>query len=198
MAQIKSLRAIFSLLIFLGVTGAHHAIILNHCEFDVWVTSVAPRNEREIPPIDKKIPPNDQYREPYQIYAKGSGGQSLKLRTVPKLHSACGQTPITQFEYTIDDQIWFDISNVNCMGNTCPIARRGLFLSTSNPKCHIAYCGPGELHCSGAYLWPTDDTKTRACYDVTAETTLHLCTDRMPGFRSPSPCGHHSRNCTAG
>jgi hypothetical protein len=196
MALINRLVRIFGLFILLSVTGAHHAVIQNHCEFPIWVTSVAPRPEREIAPVQKMIRPNDQYREPYQIYGKGSGGQSLKIRRRPELYGPCGQTPITQFEYTIDDKIWFDISNVNCAGDNCPIARRGLFLTTTNPRCQIAYCGPGEVICPGAYLWPTDDTKTRSCYDLGAETTLHLCTDRVPNFRPPSPCGHHRRNCT--
>lgn len=181
MAQINKLIAILSYCLYFTPTFANLAVIINHCPFEVFVTSVAARQDgRDIPHRHARIAPNEQFEEPYQIYPKGQGGQSIKIHKTKCLDCEDGQAPIMQFEYTIDDMIWFDMSNVNCCGERCPISKHGVKLSTNNPDCQSAMCEPGEIVCNGAYLHPTDDKKTRSCHDTTAAATVELCNELGP------------------
>lgn len=182
MAPINKLIAIISFICLFTLGHTHLAVIQNHCPFDVWVTSVPPRDANTIQPRLSIIPSNGQYLEPYQLYPVGSGGQSLKIHKTKELVCNGRQVPITQFEYTIDSKIWFDLSDVDCSLETCPIAKHGLFLHTDRSDCHVAMCAPGEIPCKGAYLFDKDDIKSRSCWDVTAKATLHLCTEFMPDY----------------
>jgi len=89
---------------------------------------------------------------------------------------------ITQFEYTIAPYngipyVWYDGSNVNCVGTDCPFEPYGLNLISSMSSCPTRNCTAGSTTCPGFYTVYNDDENTLSCND-SADTMLYLCSGK--------------------
>lgn len=164
------------------LVGANRAIIENHCPFKVYIFAIDSTRDAIEPSASLNL--DEVFIEQYQ--RPKFGGVSLKLSRAESLVSLDGQTPITQFEYflnTGDDKVYYDLSNINCDPKSCPFAWHGLHLRSSS-GCRERMCSPYELECGGAYLYPTDDTKTTACDDTTGDLVLSLCDELVKNTTS--------------
>ncbi|KAH8712148.1 hypothetical protein GQ44DRAFT_742542 [Phaeosphaeriaceae sp. PMI808] len=122
---------------------AGNAVISNRCSYDVWVWSVDQSHSSG--PI--KIAARTQYSEPLRNTAT-----ALKVSKSDQLVAGAH----TQFEYSlINNQIWYDISFVNCAkGNSadnCPGHDKGLSMDSSMSSCGKVNCGGGSYCPTQAY-----------------------------------------------
>lgn len=126
------------------------AIIKNQCNSDVYMQiAVGGRHSHETPV--QTIKAGHQFSEPLRLI--WLGGTSVKLSL------SSDMAEITQFEYTITDQIYYDISNVN--GH--PFRRWGMEIVPTKAGCAKRICPPGVALCAEAYNAPHDDWVVRAC-----------------------------------
>jgi len=153
------------------------ANIFNHCTFPVSLWAVdAQRN----PQSPSTIAPGSSYSEQYHTLP--SGGVSLKLTNGNSVAS-----PITQFEYTAAGGfIWYDVSNVNCVGLACPFESYGMHMDTTDPSCPVRTCNPNEAPCIGAYTNYNDDWNSLSC-SPGSNINLYLCTTTAGAPAAPAP-----------
>ncbi|KAF1982613.1 hypothetical protein K402DRAFT_302039, partial [Aulographum hederae CBS 113979] len=138
------------------------AAIKNKCDFDVHVWSVSADGASSATTISKN---GGSYKESYK--KPSVGGMSLKLSPSNPMGA------VTQFEYTLADQIFYDISDIDCVQNgNCPFYEYGLYLDSA-PGCPNVTCAAGIDKCPEAYNLP-DDIRTSAC-QASADLTLYLC-----------------------
>jgi hypothetical protein len=110
--------------------------------------------------ITTPIPANSApYTEPLM------GHQSLKIAKDPSKMWAHG---ITQFEYTVADTLWYDISLIDCVtmgsdgksvadGSNCAGFEGGIRLEATNGQCAVAHLAPGAFDPTQAYfVWNND------------------------------------------
>jgi hypothetical protein len=166
--------AIAALSIVAPVAAVGNALVYNLCAFDVSLWSVS-ADTKEL--TENVIKPGGNYSEAYQI--PSVGGVSLKISDTD---SVAG--PITQFEYTLDGLIWYDISNVNCDGEQCPFEKYGMYLH-GGKDCPTRSCLGGEVTCKGAYTISTDNWNTLSC-DATDDISLYLCATSGPSSEKRS------------
>lgn len=127
------------------LAAAGNAIISNRCNYDIWVWSVGQGSSSEA----IHVPARAQHTE-----AMRSGSPtSLKVSKTDAL--VAGKH--TQFEYSIvNNQLWFDISFVNCANGessaSCPGADAGLSMSSPNSACGSVHCAGGSYCPSQAYF----------------------------------------------
>lgn len=127
------------------LAAAGNAIISNRCNYDIWVWSVGQGSSSEA----IHVPARTQHTE-----AMRSGSPtSLKISKTDAL--VAGKH--TQFEYSIvNNQLWFDISFVNCANGessaSCPGADAGLSMSSPNAACGSVHCAGGSYCPSQAYF----------------------------------------------
>jgi hypothetical protein len=160
-------------LVLLGartVAAVGNAFIFNACSANVTVWSVTADTD-DLTKVMHVLEPGMNYTEEYQL--PSVGGVSLKLATDGKCEG-----PITQFEYTLDGNIWYDVSNVDCVGDACPFANHGMYLE-SGKGCPTRSCRAGEVPCSGAYTVYNDDWNSLAC-DSKDDISLYLCASEKP------------------
>jgi hypothetical protein len=157
------------------------AYIYNYCSTPVNLWAVdAQRNPQSSTPIAS----GSSYSEAYHTLA--SGGVSLKLGFGSSLYDG---SAITQFEYTLTGGfIWYDISNVNCVGTACPFANTGMHMETSDPTCPARTCTAGEAPCAGAYTLYNDDWNSLSC-GPSSDIKLYLCASSAaaPAAAAPAP-----------
>jgi len=152
--------------------AASSASVHNDCKEDVYLWSVSSDKTSQM----ITIAPGSDYSETYQT--PSVGGVSLKLN----LNQTCDGS-ISQFEYTLaGGSIWYDMSNVNCVGEACPFAPYGWYLN-SGKDCPTRSCDAGADVCTGAYNAYNDDVNTLSCAD-TSDISLYLCTSSPPSKRS--------------
>lgn len=151
---------------------AGKAKIYNNCDFPVYSWSVDTEYNPKEPTIIEAN--GGLYEEDYRKPA--SGGVSIKLAPIDDLFGC----PITQLEYTVNDHLWYDVSNVDCTGTECPFQKHGLYLE-SGPGCPTVSCIPGNLTCHGAYTLWDDNWASLCCLDNEADAILHLCRDSADG-----------------
>lgn len=162
-------------LVALPFASAGKANIYNKCDFDVtaWSVTSVPQSVGDA----IHIKAGSSYSEEYKQVA--SGGVSLKIvntteATVPP------QAHIMQFEYTdASGNIWYDISNVDCSGDSCPFARYGWYMDSSDASCPTRSCEADAEACTGAYLVWNDDINTLACGN-SQDISLYLCESQKP------------------
>ncbi|KAL5115001.1 hypothetical protein ACEQ8H_007110 [Pleosporales sp. CAS-2024a] len=123
------------------LAAAGNAIISNRCNYDIWVWSVQPGSSSAA----IHIPARSQWSEPMHV------GSPTSLKVSKSDTLLAGQQ--TQFEYSIiNNQLWFDLSFVNCAQGkssaNCPGADGGLSMSSPNSAC-------GKLDCSAGSYCPT-------------------------------------------
>lgn len=143
------------------------AIVINQCDFDVYVWSVdadrAPSN-----PTDCIAASGGTYEEGYHI--PSVGGVAIKLskgdHLGPDVH-------ITQLEYTLAGNIWYDISNVDCTTVDCPFQPYGMSMRAGE-DCPVVKCNAGDMTCREAYTRFNDDWATKSC-DASADVVMTLC-----------------------
>lgn len=141
------------------IVNAGQAIIQNKCNFPVYLWTVS-----DFASPMTTIASGDSYSEGYQTNPNG-GGVSMKLSTTPDL---AGE--VTQFEYTLTDTLWYDISNINGF----PFMQWGISLVPSISSCRSVLCPAGVQLCSAAYNTPDENYATAAC-DTSANTLVQLC-----------------------
>ena len=137
------------------------ATVHNNCAFDISLDRVA---DTDPGPLD--IPAGQGWGEVYQQRADG-GGISIKLS------GGDGPGGITQFEYTIDNDmglVFYDLSLVN--GD--PFLPYSQVIVPSDPSCVTVSCAPGESPCAAAYNVWNDDQATHGC-GVATNLDLFLC-----------------------
>jgi hypothetical protein len=127
------------------LAAAGNAVISNRCSYDIWVWSVQPGSSSA--PIH--VAARSQYTEPMVANIPTSLKVSKSDALVAGEH--------TQFEYSIvNNQLWFDISFVNCaVGNSaakCPGADGGLSMSSPETSCGKINCAAGTYCPSQAYF----------------------------------------------
>jgi hypothetical protein len=116
-----------------------------------------------------------KYSEPL----KASGNGALKIGKDAGAAYAHG---VTQFEYTISDRYWYDISFIDCVngqdGKKCPGWAGGVKITAQGKDCAVAQCAPGA-YCNkgGAYFQPKDDLATKSCGpgSKSGDITMTLC-----------------------
>lgn len=145
-----------------SMTFAQFAIVENACDDPVYLWSVSDHQSE----MHTLLGHGGIYTEAYQIPAYG--GVSIKISRTQSLAD-----PIEQFEYTLKDTLWYDLSNVN--GD--PFLKANLQLSSSHPACKTVTCPANIPTCHAAYSTPHDDWATHMC-DATSNTTLTLCTKK--------------------
>jgi hypothetical protein len=122
----------------LAVAG--NAIVSNRCPYDIWLFSTSANNfESAI-----HIPARSQHSEPFS-----SSPTSLKISNSSQLVGGAH----TQFEYSlINNQIWYDISFVDCAkgqsAGSCPGHDLGLAIDSNDSKC-------GKIDCKAGSYCPT-------------------------------------------
>jgi hypothetical protein len=122
----------------LAVAG--NAIISNRCPYDIWLFSTAANNFGSA----IQIPARSQHSEPFS-----SSPTSLKISNSSQLVGGAH----TQFEYSlINNQIWYDISFVDCAkgqsADSCPGHDLGLAVDSNESKC-------GKIDCQAGSYCPT-------------------------------------------
>lgn len=169
-SQTISIAAV-ALLSALPFAYAGKAKVYNHCDFPVYSWSV----DTETNPLEPTIidANGGLYEEDFRTPA--SGGVSIKL--APNEDSDC---PITQLEYTVNYDLWYDVSNVDCTGTECPFQKHGLYLE-SGPGCPTVSCIPGNLTCHGAYTLWDDNWASLCCTEADSDAVLHLCRHSADG-----------------
>jgi hypothetical protein len=151
------------------VSAQGSAIIVNHCPFDTYVWPVDAERDPQSPTT---IPSGGSYSEVY--HTPSTGGVSLKVSNQNTM------TSITQFEYTLADEIFYDGSNINCDTSDCPFWQYNLYIEASEPSCPGRPC-PSQTACDGFYQMP-NDVDTLACAS-SADTILHIC---LPNSELPT------------
>jgi hypothetical protein len=152
-----------------SVAEAANAVVYNKCAFNVYLWSVTADHA---PGSAVVLAPGGKYSEAYQTPSQG--GVSIKIASE---NSVAG--PISQFEYTLDGKIWYDISNINCKGPACPFQPYGMSLQ-SGSGCPTVSCPGGEALCSGAYNNPDDNWASLAC-GASSDTAVYLCSASPSG-----------------
>ncbi|KAF2092247.1 hypothetical protein K490DRAFT_53385 [Saccharata proteae CBS 121410] len=149
---------------------AGKATVVNNCDSDVHLWT-ADTQRGQLGPHSLSANGGD-WSEAYYMVGDGDssdGGVSIKLTTDDDCDGA-----ITQFEYTLSESgspdLWYDISNVNCKGDSCPFYVGGFYLAAP-----IAVdCGPLTLLCDAVYNLFNDDKATHGT-DSDEDLTLYLC-----------------------
>lgn len=123
------------------LAAAGNAIISNRCNYDIWVWSVGQGSSSAA----IHVPARGQYTEAMR------SGSPTALKVSKSNALLAGQH--TQFEYSIvNNQMWFDISFVNCAKGqssaSCPGADAGLSMTSPNSAC-------GKVHCAGGSYCPS-------------------------------------------
>jgi hypothetical protein len=164
---------------------AGKAKVYNHCDFPVYSWSVDTEyNPKEATIIEAN---GGLYEENFRKPA--IGGVSIKLAPSNSLG-----IPITQLEYTVNSDLWYDVSNVDCTGTECPFQKHGLYLE-SGPGCPTVSCIPGNLTCHGAYTLWDDNWASLCCTEVDSDAVLHLCrhsADEEPSEPPASPSSYEN------
>jgi hypothetical protein len=127
------------------LAAAGNAIISNRCSYDIWVWSVVPGSSS----ASIYIPAGTQHTEAMRSGSPTSFKISKSNQLVSGKH--------TQFEYSIiNNQLWYDISFVNCASGqssaNCPGADGGLSMSSPNSACGSVNCAPGSYCPTQAYF----------------------------------------------
>lgn len=142
-----------------AVRGLGQAVVENKCDFPVYLWSVSD-SVGSMETLDSN---SGNYSETYRTNADG-GGISLKISRDQS------QSEVTQFEYTLNNDLWYDISNINGY----PFEKYGLTLIPTGANCPNVLCAAGVSQCHDAYNVPTDDHATSMC-DIESDTVLVLC-----------------------
>ncbi|OCK86006.1 hypothetical protein K432DRAFT_412928 [Lepidopterella palustris CBS 459.81] len=163
-----------ALLVAAPVVQAQKAYVYNQCSFPVYLWSVSADSSSGMITLESG---SGTYNETYKT--PSVGGVSIKLS---KTDSCADPTPITQFEYTLaGGDIWYDISNVNCVTTSCPFSAGGMYMA-SGEGCPTRSCAAGLAVCAGAYTASNDDQNSLACTG-TADINLYLCTSSAPSSK---------------
>lgn len=162
-----------ALLALTPVVRAASAIVHNKCNFDVYLWSVDADTNPQKPTI---LASGGSYSEKYRTPSQG--GVSIKLSNSTSIGG-----PITQFEYTLAGNIWYDLSNVNCRTPSCPFENYGMYME-SGDGCPKVSCAAGDGLCSGVYNKPDDDQASLCC-KAEADIVAYLCVD-TPSGSAPS------------
>lgn len=171
-----------ALLASLPAAYAGKAKIYNHCDFPVYSWSVdTENNPQESTVIESN---GGSYEEEFRRPA--SGGVSIKLAPTDDVY-----TPITQLEYTVNYDLWYDVSNVDCTGVECPFQKHGLYLE-SGSGCPTVSCTPGNLTCHGAYTLWDDNWASLCCTEAESDVSLYLCRTSADGSDTGSNTGSNT------
>jgi hypothetical protein len=167
------------------LAAAGNAIISNRCSYDIWVWSVVPGSSSSA----IYIPAGTQHSEAMRSGSPTSFKISKTNQLVGGKH--------TQFEYSIiNNQMWYDISFVNCAQGessaNCPGADGGLAMSSPNSACGSVNCAPGSYCPSQAYFVDQPMLKLGlqepvfTCPGAGANMDLNMkvCADSAPTKRS--------------
>lgn len=128
------------------LAAAGNAIINNRCSYDIWVWSI---NSGSSSSSAIHIPAQSQHSEAMRSGSPTSYKVSKSSQLVGGKH--------TQFEYSIiNNQLWFDISFVDCAqgesSSNCPGADGGLSMSSPNSACGSVNCAAGSYCPTQAYF----------------------------------------------
>jgi hypothetical protein len=167
------------------LAAAGNAIISNRCSYDIWVWSVQPGSSSA--PIH--VAARSQYSEPM------ISGSPTSLKVSKSDALVAGEH--TQFEYSIvNNQLWFDISFVNCANGessaNCPGADGGLSMSSPNTACGKINCAANTYCPSQAYfidqpmlkLGLQEPVFTCPGAGVSMDLVMKTCSDEEPLKRS--------------
>lgn len=111
------------------------------------------------------------------------GNAALKIAKDPNLMWAHG---ITQFEYTVTDTLWYDISLIDCAnfgpdggvdGGNCAGYDGGIRMEATGGECAVAALPPNTHDNTQAYFVWNDDLSTKSCQPGQngGDVTMTLC-----------------------
>jgi hypothetical protein len=167
-----SAAAFLSAITAVNAWGA--AGVANSCNFPIYIKEVSQQNPDSQAPIT--LVPGQVWASPYKefrtngVVDKSKGGVSIKVS-----RDRNNFQHITQLEYTLDGNIWYDGSNVDCApAGTCPFQREGMSISSSDRSCPRPVCRAGGCGGNDFYQKWNDDRSTKACQPNT-DIILHLC-----------------------
>ncbi|KAF2762888.1 hypothetical protein EJ05DRAFT_18998 [Pseudovirgaria hyperparasitica] len=155
----------------LPIVNAATASIYNKCDFDFNIWSVSADGSSDAITIKA----GDKYTEPYR--KPSQGGVSLKMMN--NTGSAGPVGPVSQFEYTLEGFIWYDMSNVDCSGHACPFAQHGWYLDSTDHNCPTRNCLENVEKCIGAYTYWNNDINTLSC-DSNNDIQIYMCITSKP------------------
>lgn len=161
----KPTQAIATVLTLATGAAAGSATIMNSCKFPIYAWSIGDTNGPR-----NTIQPGEAWSE--EFYSKkDGGGPSIKITTTKSLDQA---TSLTQLEYTSNDKLWYDLSNID-LGHTgaAPFAGHVLDLVPSYEACNRIICPAETPVCNAAYNAP-NDVRTSACGGDT-DLFLEVC-----------------------
>ncbi|KAJ4291049.1 hypothetical protein N0V90_010247 [Kalmusia sp. IMI 367209] len=167
----RSLFSAVALQTLVSTALAGNAIINNHCGYDVTVLSTSTNAQTVIPANGAP------WTEPL------NGHQSLKIAKDPAGLWAHG---ITQFEYSVADTLWYDISLIDCVnmgpnggvdGANCAGYEAGIRLEATGGQCAVAHLPPSTHDPAQAYFVWNDDLSTKSCLpgQNQGDITMTLC-----------------------
>ncbi|CAI6338339.1 unnamed protein product [Periconia digitata] len=87
---------------------------------------------------------------------------------------------ITQFEYKVDDYLWYDTSFIDCADtniNTCPGWAGGVKISATKGNCKTGLHLPRGTDPTQAYFVPSDNDSVKSCdiHENKGDITMTLC-----------------------
>jgi hypothetical protein len=167
---------------------AGNAIIVNRCNYDIWVEPVHNPTAGDL----VHVPARSKYQEAFS-----NAPTSMKIS---KTNAIVGGK-ITQFEYVVAfDQVWYDISFVDCAvgtsGANCPGHAEGLSVYAGDGRCGSIECPPNTYCPHQAYFIDMPMEKqgivapvfTCPGAGVRLDLTMQVCSS-MPALRKRSVAG---------
>ncbi|MCJ1374622.1 hypothetical protein MMC20_005854 [Loxospora ochrophaea] len=184
----KSVATAATVLAFISSARAQtgSAIVVNNCDFDIFVQSDFTKDPTSSPPqvimsSMKTVSSNGApWSETYQG-GTGTGGVSIKISN----SSEFSGSNIAQFEYTVvpeSTQIFYDLSLINgqqfsglnsILGPNPQVSGCSSTTCTASGGCE---CPSGATDCAPAYMNPDENKATSACA-LSTSVTYTLCGD---------------------
>ncbi|PVI01782.1 hypothetical protein DM02DRAFT_524252 [Periconia macrospinosa] len=167
----------------LEARGLGNAIFENRCSYDVWIWSVDGKGSSGA----KLVPKRTKYTEPVRTSCPGCG-VVIKVSKTNQIVNG----KHTQFEYTVGDKLWYDISYVNCAkdksADNCPGHEKGNAMQGLDKDCGQANCRGGTYCPEQSYYVDQPLIKLGikepvfACpvQKLSGDISMRLCSDEKP------------------
>ncbi|KAF2658866.1 hypothetical protein K491DRAFT_713119 [Lophiostoma macrostomum CBS 122681] len=172
---------------------ANTVMIKNSCDYDLNLAKVP--GGSQVTPAVEKLPAHGSWSVDFVADTPGGSGFDTSVKIALGDQKPEGNLSITQFEYnyiTATNQVWYDISLVDCTRNVskdegggthCPGWESGLRVQSG--KACVAYeCAAQEFCPKQVYWFNNYDGKTGApntACDVKEGVTFELCTEKSSG-----------------
>ncbi|KAF2642247.1 hypothetical protein P280DRAFT_505726 [Massarina eburnea CBS 473.64] len=166
MVAYKFVAAALSALVSSAIAG--NAIIQNNCDYPLYM-------EQWVGGASKSSTNIVAGGKHSAKLVEGSQSVALKLARDKARLWAHG---VTQFEYSVSDRLWYDVSFIDCVngkdGSQCPGWAGGVKLSATGGQCAVAECTPGAYCDQQAYFVFNNDKATKSCLKGEKSGDIHF------------------------